>query len=160
VSNVKKSIRFLLASAAVVALLVTGFVATARGATASTGIDLSRTSAMGLDFSLYKGQPQVSSQEIAKLSLQFAFASKATAIEYHLMTMTTPTNAFSTAAVGADTTLAQDLQQFGHPVNLPVWVVSYEGLTIPSSDGRTVNHEQNVVFDAASGQWLLMFTYR
>lgn len=47
---------------------------------------------------------------------------------------------------------------------LPVWIVTFEGLNIPSQ-GRpdsptTYNHEYNVVVDATTGQAIQEFTYR
>lgn len=54
--------------------------------------------------------------------------------------------------------------------NIPVWIVSYEGMNMPSSSGAThggaaaiqpiINHELNVVVSAENGEVLGTFTYR
>ncbi len=54
--------------------------------------------------------------------------------------------------------------------DVPVWIVSYEGMSMPSSSGATrgdaaavrpiINHELNVVISAENGEVLGTFTYR
>lgn len=51
-----------------------------------------------------------------------------------------------------------------HFQNTPAWVVSFEGISLPSHGPHgavtTVNHELNVVIDARTGQYMEMYSYQ
>lgn len=64
------------------------------------------------------------------------------------------------AALRADPVLRQDAPTYGHPVNLPVWIVSLEGLTQHANVGPAVDHEEHLVCDANIEQLLMSFSFR
>lgn len=58
-----------------------------------------------------------------------------------------------------------DLKAKGYIDNLPVWIVSYQGLNLPPKGGSLTiqakpNTEYNVVVDAVSGKPLVAYRYR
>ncbi|HKO23365.1 MAG TPA: hypothetical protein VJY65_01350 [Chloroflexota bacterium] len=43
---------------------------------------------------------------------------------------------------------------------VPAWVVTFTGVNLSSRGGDSVNHEVNIVIDARTGEYLLLFSYR
>ena len=43
---------------------------------------------------------------------------------------------------------------------VPAWVVTFTGVTLSSRGADSVNHEVNIVIDARTGEYLLLFSYR
>ena len=67
-------------------------------------------------------------------------------------------NAFSLAALSKNPKLKND----GQIKELPVWLISFQGLNIPSMNTKETvyDHETIYVIDATSGEMLLGLNYR
>jgi hypothetical protein len=65
---------------------------------------------------------------------------------------------FSPQALDKDPKLKAD----GYINNLPVWLISFQGLNVPSAapNSTTVDHETVYVVDAQTGEVLMGFNYR
>jgi hypothetical protein len=122
------------------------------------------TSAMlapyGMKLHAPSSPPLISQSQIAREAKSSPDAHAASQIRYEYTDLTFPEGVFSRAALRADPALRHDVQTYGHPVNLPVWIVSLEGLTLYANIGPAVDHEENLVYDAHSGQLLMTFSFR
>ena len=121
------------------------------------------TSAMlspyGMKLQAPSSPPRIPQTEIARLVASSPESHSASQIRYEYMDITDPMGVTS-AALRAEPALRRDVQTYGHPVNLPVWIVSLEGITLHASIGPAVDHEENLVYDANSGQLLFTFSFQ
>lgn len=103
--------------------------------------------------------PVVTTELIMMIASKLPEHSLTQNVHYELVTMTFPNfNAFSPAALSKN----QKLENAGYINDLPVWLVSFQGLNIPSMNKKepVYNHETIYVIDASSGEMLLGFSYR
>ncbi|KLU58610.1 hypothetical protein CEB3_c46260 [Peptococcaceae bacterium CEB3] len=103
--------------------------------------------------------PAISSDQVKTIASTLPEYSPNGNVHYELVHMTYPGfGCFSQIALAKDPKLKRD----GYINDLPVWLISFQGLRIPSSSRKTTvyDHETVYVIDAASGEELLGFNYR
>lgn len=125
-------------------------------------LNLARLTTTGLDFSVPPSgiHPKIDQRQVEVIAQQSPEFVRASEVRYRFLLFSTPVTGVSAATIQSDPTLASSFRTLGHPQDVPVWVVSFEGLLLPASVGSAVNHEDNEVLDAYSGLPILSFTYR
>lgn len=103
--------------------------------------------------------PVISLDQIKTIAATLPEYSSTANVHYELVEMSYPGfNNFSPAALTKNPKLKND----GYINNLPVWLISFQGLNVPSMNKITTvyDHETVYVIDASTGEMLLGFNYR
>lgn len=103
-------------------------------------------------------KPQTTLSDIKQISSEFPEFQVTKNVHYQLNKVTLPGyNLFSYQALEKNPKL-----KLGNTQELPVWLVTFRGVNIPSSNlGKKIyNHEIVYVVDAETGEMLWGFTYR
>lgn len=99
-------------------------------------------------------------QEVATSLQGWPQGRSASSVLYEYAALTAPISAFTPDSLAKDPTLART----GHPVDLPVWIVSFQGMhpTVFGPIGYVANASEtgsiNGVYDAATGLLLMGFS--
>lgn len=105
-------------------------------------------------------KPTIAEDQIKTIATKFPEYKLTQNVSYELVQMTYPKfNAFSQSALSKNPKLKND----GQIKELPVWLVSFQGLNIPSMNNskKTIyDHETIYIIDATSGEMLLGLNYR
>ena len=114
---------------------------------------------LGITFHASAANPTIPQEQITSIAAQLPEAKLTNNIHYLFTEMTVPGfKCFSPQALDKNPKLKSD----GYIKDLPVWLISFQGLNEPSAGPgpKVYDHETNYIVDAQTGEILMGFNYR